>query len=58
MVVDQDVRSKNGLLLLAKGQEVTPSVLGRLRAFASKTGIVEPIRVLVTRVETAQSLTA
>lgn len=58
MVVDQDVRSKNGLLLLAKGQEVTPSVLGRLKAFASKTGIVEPIRVLVTRVETTQSLTA
>jgi response regulator RpfG family c-di-GMP phosphodiesterase len=58
MVVDQDVRSRNGLLLLAKGQEVTPSVLGRLKAFASKTGIVEPIRVLVTRVETAQSLTA
>jgi len=51
MVVDQDVRSKNGLLLLAKGQEVTPSVLGRLRAFASKTGIVEPIRVLVTKLE-------
>jgi response regulator RpfG family c-di-GMP phosphodiesterase len=58
MVVDQDVRSKNGLLLLAKGQEVTPSVLGRLKAFASKTGIVEPIRVLVTKTETTQSLTA
>jgi len=53
MVVDQDVRSKNGLILLAKGQEVTPSVLGRLKAFASKTGIVEPIRVLVTKVQTA-----
>jgi len=58
MVVDQDVRSKSGLLLLAKGQEVTPSVLGRLKAFASKTGIVEPIRVLVTKTETTQSLTA
>jgi hypothetical protein len=57
MVVDQDVRSKNGLLLLAKGQEVTPSVLGRLKAFGSKTGIVEPIRVLVTKVETTKSLT-
>ena len=49
MVVDQDVHSKNGLLLLAKGQEVTPSVLGRLKAFASKVGIVEPIRVLVAK---------
>ena len=47
MVVDQDVRAKNGLLLLAKGQEVTPSVLGRLKAFAARTGIAEPIRVLV-----------
>jgi CheY-like chemotaxis protein len=56
MVVDQDVRSKIGLLLLAKGQEVTPSVLGRLKAFASKTGIVEPIRVLVTKVDNNQSL--
>jgi len=58
MVVDQDVRSKNGLLLLAKGQEVTPSVLGRLKAFASKTGVAEPIRVLVTKLEKTQSLTA
>lgn len=58
MVVDQDVRSKNGLLLLAKGQEVTPSVLCRLKAFASKTGIVEPIRVLVTKMEPTQPLTA
>ena len=47
MVVDQDVRSKTGLLLLAKGQEVTLSVLGRLRAFAAKIGIAEPVRVLV-----------
>ena len=47
MVVDQDVRTKTGLLLLAKGQEVTLSVLGRLRAFAAKVGIAEPVRVLV-----------
>ena len=47
MVVDQDVRSKIGLLLLAKGQEVTLPVLGRLRAFGAKVGIAEPVRVLV-----------
>ncbi len=47
MIVDQDLRTKTGLLLLAKGQEVTSSVLGRLNAFASKAGIVEPVRVLV-----------
>jgi response regulator RpfG family c-di-GMP phosphodiesterase len=47
MVVDQDVLTKTGLLLMAKGQEVTPSVLGRLRAFAARAGIAEPVRVLV-----------
>jgi response regulator RpfG family c-di-GMP phosphodiesterase len=53
MVVDQDVRARTGLLLLARGQEVTPSVLGRLRAFARKAGIIEPIRVLVPKPELA-----
>jgi ActR/RegA family two-component response regulator len=55
MIVDQDVRAKNGLLLLAKGQEVTLSVLGRLRSFAAKVGIAEPIRVLVGKPETVSS---
>ncbi len=55
MVVDQDVRAKNGLLLLAKGQQVTPSVLGRLKAFAAKVGIAEPIRVLVAKPESVRS---
>ena len=50
MFVDQDVRSRTGLLLLAKGQEVTLSVLGRLRAFAAKVGIAEPVRVLIEAV--------
>ena len=53
MVVDQDVRAKNGLLLLAKGQMVTPSVLGRLRSFAVRVGIIEPVRVLVGQSESA-----
>lgn len=51
MIVDQDVRAKTGLLLLARGQEVTSSVLGRLRAFAGKAGIIEPIRVMVMKPE-------
>jgi CheY-like chemotaxis protein len=58
MIVDQDVHSKNGLLLLAKGQEVTPSVLGRLKAFASKVGIAEPIRVLVAKTDGPEALPA
>ncbi len=55
MIVDQDVRAKNGLLLLAKGQEVTLSVLGRLKSFAARIGITEPIRVLVGKPETGSS---
>lgn len=55
MIVDQDVRAKNGLLLLARGQEVTLSVLGRLKSFAARIGIVEPIRVLVGKPETVSS---
>jgi len=46
MIVNADVFSRNGLLLLAKGQEVTDSVLARLSAFAVTTGIVEPIHVI------------
>jgi response regulator RpfG family c-di-GMP phosphodiesterase len=56
MIVDQDVRTKTGLLLLAQGQEVTAPVLGRLKAFAAKVGIVEPIRVLVAKMVSAESL--
>jgi CheY-like chemotaxis protein len=55
MIVDLDVRAKNGLLLLTKGQEVTLSVLGRLRSFASRIGIAEPIRVLVGQPDSAPS---
>ncbi|HTQ54921.1 MAG TPA: HD domain-containing phosphohydrolase [Bryobacteraceae bacterium] len=45
MIIHRDVRSTNGLLLLAVGQEVTDSALARLRSFASARGIVEPISV-------------
>jgi ActR/RegA family two-component response regulator len=55
MIVDQDVRAKNGLLLLARGQEVTLSVLGRLKSFAARIGIADPIRVLVGKPEPVSS---
>jgi len=45
MVIDEDIRAKNGVLLVAKGQEVTPPVLARLRAFAQGVGVAEPFRV-------------
>ncbi|MFN7995554.1 MAG: response regulator [Bryobacteraceae bacterium] len=46
MIIHADVRSSNGTLLLAKGQEVTDSALMRLRSFASTRGVVEPISVM------------
>jgi len=47
MVFDEDVRARNGLLLVARGHEVNVPVLLRLRSFARGIGVVEPIRVLV-----------
>ncbi len=47
MILDQDVMTTGGVLLVAKGQEVTGSVNERLRRFAHKNEVDEPIRVLV-----------
>jgi hypothetical protein len=49
MVVDEDVKAKTGLLLLAKGQEVSFAVIARLRSLAQTVGVVEPIRVVLPR---------
>lgn len=48
MVLDEDLRSSNGLRLVPKGQEVTNSILVRLRSIAGGVGITEPFRVQVT----------
>lgn len=48
MVFDEDVPSAKGLLLIARGQEVTAGLLERVRNFSSDLGIREPIR-MVTR---------
>jgi len=47
MIIKMDVRSKNGLLLLAAGQEVTESAIARLMSFSWTKGVVEPISVIV-----------
>jgi len=47
MVLDQDVRAKNGTLLVTRGQEVSFAMLTRLRRWAQGVGIEEPIRVIV-----------
>lgn len=47
MIFDEDVKSAKGLLLIARGQEVTPGLLERVRNFSSELGIHEPIRMVV-----------
>jgi len=47
MIIHKEVKSKNGLLLLAKGREVTASAIFRLHNFAQTIGVAEPISVNV-----------
>lgn len=47
MIFAQDVRSRRSALILARGQEATPSVLERLHNFSLTVGVREPIRVIL-----------
>jgi response regulator RpfG family c-di-GMP phosphodiesterase len=47
MIMEADLFSKTGLLLLAKGQEVTEPAIARLNSFESLFGVAEPISVIV-----------
>jgi hypothetical protein len=47
MVLDQDVLTEEGRLLLSRGQEISLLLLNRLQAFAGANTIREPIRVFV-----------
>ena len=47
MITAEEVRAKNGLLLVSTQQQVTLPVLERLRNFARQVGVVEPIRMFV-----------
>ncbi|GMU84327.1 MAG: hypothetical protein AMXMBFR47_41970 [Planctomycetota bacterium] len=47
MVLDQDVFTSNDVLLIGKGQEITESMIRRLKNYSQiGTGISEPIRVI------------
>ena len=48
MVVDEDVLTRNGLLLLATGQEVTEPVIARLAGYRDTQGVIEPFRIRCT----------
>ena len=47
MIFNKDVRGSSGILLIAKGQEVTPSIIARLRNYAVFAGVREPIQVML-----------
>jgi len=50
MVLDEDVRTSTGALLVQRGQEVTEVLIRRFRTFAQGVGIAQPfgVRVRVT----------
>lgn len=54
MIFGDDVKSAKGLLLVARGQEVTPSLLERMRNFSSELGIREPIRMVERLVQNGE----
>jgi response regulator RpfG family c-di-GMP phosphodiesterase len=45
MVFAEDVRSREGALLIARGHEVTQSLLERMRNFSRNLGVREPLKV-------------
>jgi len=47
MVFAEDVKGSSGVMLIAKGQEVTPSLIQRLKNYAVGAGIREPLKVTV-----------
>ena len=51
MVLQQDVRTSNGLLLVAKGQHITYPLLARLRNFLLRNAISATVMVQVPRSE-------
>jgi response regulator RpfG family c-di-GMP phosphodiesterase len=47
MTFGEDLKSGKGLLLIARGQEVTPTLLERMRNFSAELAIREPVRMLL-----------
>jgi response regulator RpfG family c-di-GMP phosphodiesterase len=47
MIFGEDLKSSKGLLLIARGQEVTPALLERMRNFSGDLAIREPLRMLL-----------
>jgi CheY-like chemotaxis protein len=51
MVLDEDLRSERGLLLMSRGQEITGSILTRLHSVAPKAWFASKLRVLTPRLD-------
>jgi response regulator RpfG family c-di-GMP phosphodiesterase len=51
MVFAEDVRTARGLLLIARGQEVTLGLMERIMNFSPALGVKEPVRVIVQEEE-------
>jgi response regulator RpfG family c-di-GMP phosphodiesterase len=49
MVFAQDVKTRSGLLLIARGQEVTPSLVERIKNLALNSKINDPVLVILPR---------
>ena len=47
LVLDEDLRSSYGLLLVGKGQEVTAALVARIRSFLAKGTLSGEVRALV-----------
>jgi response regulator RpfG family c-di-GMP phosphodiesterase len=47
MILDEDLYARNDALLLAKGHQITPSIITHLYNFARTVGVVEPFRVTI-----------
>lgn len=46
MIMNQDVHTNKGMLLLAKGEELTLPMIARLTSFAKTVGVPQPLSVL------------
>jgi hypothetical protein len=49
MVLDEDVRTTTGVVVVPKGKQLNTVLLERLLRFTRSGGLMEPIRVLVPR---------
>jgi hypothetical protein len=47
MVFAEDVKTRSGLLLIARGQEVTPSLVERIKNLALNSKINDPVLVML-----------